>query len=286
MSKRPKAASPWIVPTNRERFEQDVFERSRDTLVVIDFWAEWCAPCRMLTPVLEKLASEYGGKFTLVKANTDELPGVAARFGVQGIPAVMAVRESEVLDFFVGALPEPQIRSWLDRVLLQGALAEAKRLQDASPSDAEAKYRDILIDAPKNAEAKVGLARALLAQEKIDECRAVVHELEQRGFLEPEAQRVKAALDLRDKEGDDVAQRRAAVEADPDDFELQFQLAESLAGSREYEEALETCLALIERDKTGVGERARQLMIDIFRVLPDDSPLTSTYRRRLSMILY
>lgn len=286
MRRRPPAASSWVISTNQERFEQDVVERSRQTLVVVDFWAEWCAPCRMLGPVLEKLALDYGGKFTLVKANADELATAAASFGVQSIPAVFAVREGEIVDFFVGALPESEIRSWLDRAVLQGALAEAQRLLETSPADAEARYRDILAQAPKTAGAKVGLARALLAQEKIDSCRALIRELEGRGFLEPEAERVKAALDLRDKQGDDLAQRRAAAAADPDDFQLQLRLAESLAGARHYQEALETCLTLIEKDRKGVGEKARQLMIDIFRVLPDDSPLTSTYRRRLSMALY
>ena len=111
-------------------------------------------------------------------------------------------------------------------------------------------------------------------------------ELEQRGFLEPEAEKIKAALELGQKTGHDLEERRQAAHANPDDLSLQLALAESLVGAQRFEEALETCLALVQHDRQGTGELARQLMIDIFRVLPEDSELTSTYRRKLSMALF
>jgi putative thioredoxin len=277
--------SHWIVNTTPGTFEQDVFERSREVPVIVDFWAAWCAPCRALAPVLEALAIEFDGKFILVKANTEEVPDAAAKFNVQGIPAVYAVIDGEVVDFFTGALPEARIRGWLDRLFTVSTFVEAKRLEESAPAAAEAKYRSLAEQAPDNAEFQIGLARTLLAQQRFDDCQRVISELEKRGFLEPEAAKVQAALDLRSMEGVDLDGLKQAAAAEPNNLGLQLQLAEALAGAHQYEEALETCLALVEQDRKGVGDAARQVMIDIFRVLPNGSELTTTYRRRLSTAL-
>jgi len=286
MNEPEAAKSPWIADTTAESFDQDVVERSQETPVVVDFWAPWCAPCRMLGPVLEKLADEYAGRFVLVKANADEVPEAAARFQVQGIPAVFGVISGEVVDFFQGALPEDQIRGWLDQLLIGADLAAAQKLEATDPTGAEAKYRAVADQMPEEAIVQIGLARALLAQERIDECQQIIEELQKRGFLEPEAEKIRAMLDLRGKRGDDLDLRRAAVEANPDDLDLQLQLAQSLAGNQVYEEALQVCLRLVEKDKQGVGDEARKLMIEVFRVLPDDSDLINNYRRKLSSLLY
>ena len=284
MSEQP--AKQWVVETTRERFEEDVLGRSVELPVIVDFWAPWCGPCRALGPVLEKLADEYAGKFVLVKANTDELQEQAMQFNVQGIPAVFAVMNAEVVDYFSGAMPEAMVRQWLDRILESGALQEAKRLEDISASAAEAKYRAITTADPQNIDAKIGLARTLLLQEQFAECATIVAELEKRGYLEPEAQKLKAALDLRGKQAVDITALRAAAQAEPNDLQRQFQLAEGLAGSQSYEEALEILLSLVKRDRKGIGERARQLMVEIFQALPNDSELTTRFRRQLSLALY
>ena len=286
MSDEQAQDSPWIIDTTAETFDQDVFEKSHETLVLVDFWATWCAPCRQLSPVLEGLARELDGKFTLVKANTEEVQEAAGKFQVTGIPAVFAVIDGEVVDAFQGALPEEQIRGWLDSLAAVSTLAEAKRLEDLSPAGAEAKYRTLAEQLPNDPVPKIGLARMLLAQDQVDECQELITELEERGFLEPEAEKVKAALELRGMQGEDLGDLRSQIEADPENLELQLKLAEALAGAQEYEAALQACLAIVEKDKKGVGDTARQVMIDIFRVLPDDSELTPTYRRKLSLTLY
>lgn len=280
-------ASPsWVVNTTRDQFESDVMGRSRELPVIVDFWAPWCAPCRALGPVLEKLAEEGAGKFVLVKANTDDLPEFAGQFNVQGIPAVFAVVNGEIVDYFNGALPEPQLRQWLDRVLVAGQLADARQLEELSPPGAEAKYQAILAADAKNEVARIGLARTLIAQERFSEAADLVAELEKRGFLEPEAQKLKAALDLHGKERPDLANIAAAAAAAPQDAGLQWQWAEALAGAGQYEPALGILLNLVERDRKGSGESARKLMIEIFQVLPDGSELTTEYRRKLSRALY
>src|SRR4051812_1272542 len=184
-----------IVETTRETFERDVIAGSSERPVVVDFWAEWCAPCRMLGPVLERLAGEYDGKFTLVKANTEQVPELAAGFGVRSIPAVFGLRDGKIRDSFVGALPESAIRAFLDRLLptpAEVATSEARRLESTDPAAAESKYRAAVDLAPNDPEAKIGLARVLLAADRFDEAGATIEALQRRGFLEPEAEKLKA----------------------------------------------------------------------------------------------
>ena len=278
--------SPWIINATSETFDAGVFQRSKEVPVVVDFWAQWCAPCRLLGPILESLAAEYDGRFVLVKAETDQLPDAATEFQVQSIPAVYGVVGGEVVDFFAGALPEPQVRQWLDRILQSGQLVEAENLEATAPQDAETKYRHVLEQNPNEAKALIGLARVLVAQDMNDEAQTILDQLESRGFLEPEAEKLKASLHLHDKTDADVSACRQAAARQPDDLQLQFALAEALAGDGQYQEALDICLSLVERDRHGIGERARQVMVDVFRVLPDDSELVPDYRRKLAMLLY
>lgn len=286
MNAEEKQPCPWVVDTTAEQFVRDVFERSSEVPVVVDFWAAWCAPCRTLGPLLEKLAEQYAGRFVLVKADTDQLQEAALQFQVQSIPAVFGVVGGEVVDFFAGALPETQIRIWLDRLLQRARLAEAQRLEATDPQRAEQTYREILGQQSEDANALIGLGRLLAAQQRDEEAEAILTQLESRGFLEPEAETLKVALELRHKGNVDLETLRQSIEADPGNLELRLQLAQALAGSGVYEEAFEICLSLVERDRHGVGERARQAMVDIFRVLPEGSELIHDYRRKLAMLLY
>jgi putative thioredoxin len=286
MSTPSESKSTWVIETTSDSFQRDVFERSRETPVVVDFWSRTCQPCLMLTPILQGLAEEMAGTFVLVKAEAERNQEQAMEFRVRGVPAVFAVVGGEVVDFFEGLLPPEHVRGWIDRVLKLGELARAQRLEESDPAEAEKIYRAFLKDAPNESAASIGLARALLNQEREDEARAIIDTLEKRGFLEPEAEKVKAALHLAASKDTDVAQLRAAAEAAPDDLSQRHELAEALASEQQYQEALDICLELVQRDKKGVGEQARQTMVDIFRVLPDDSPLVSDYRRKLASALY
>ncbi len=282
--------SPTTIEATPETFERDAIERSREVPVLVDFWAEWCAPCRQLGPVLEKLAGEYDGKFVLVKADTEGLPDVATRFGVRSIPAVFALKDGQVVDSFVGAQPESVIRAFIDRLLPTPAeelVAEATKLESTDPEAAGSRYREAIALAPDDPRARIKLGQFLLTQGRIDEARALIVALERRGYLEPDAERLKAELTLHGQhlgvEGIEAA--RASSAAHPEDLGLQFELAEALAAAGEYPEALDLCLDLVERDRKGEGERARKTMIAIFQVLPADAELVNEYRRRLSFVL-
>ena len=285
------AASNWVIETNDADFERDVIERSRTQPVVVDFWAEWCGPCRMLGPVLEKLAEEAQGKFLLAKAEVERTQQVAAAWGVSSIPAVFGVRGGQIVDQFIGVFPEPQLREWLDRLLPSPAevlSAEAAELATRDPAAAEAKLREALKLAPQQASIKLQLARLLAGQDRTDESEQLLQELSERGYLEPEAEELLAELALRKmaRESGGVAQARAALAAAPGDHQAKWKLAQALAGERQYEEALQHALELVQLDRRGLGEPARELMVELFRVLGPDHELTSTYRRKLSSALY
>jgi putative thioredoxin len=284
-------SSSWIVDADEATFEQAVIERSREMLVVVDFWATWCQPCRLLGPILEKLAREYDGKFLLVKADTDKMPSVASGFGVESIPAVYALRDGKMLDFFVGLMGEDQIRAWIDRLLPspgEQLVAEARKLETPDPAAAEAKYREALQREPNLAAARIGLASFKLSQGQTEEARTLIEDLEKRGYLEPEAERLKAQLHLASSGSApaDLESLAARAKANPQDFAAALAWAEALAAQGQYEQALTTALRLVESGKREFVEPARALMVDVFRMLGDDNPLTTEYRRRLSTALY
>jgi len=285
MSESASPENPYVIETDQERFEADVFERSKTVPVVVDFWATWCAPCRMLGPILERLAEEYAGGFVLVKADTDQVPQAATEFNVQSIPAVYAVVNGDVVDFFQGVLPEDQLKGWLDQLLLYSKVSQTEQLEQSDSQAAEAQYREIATADPNNFAAQIGLARVLGLLKRTDEAREIIETLENRGFLEPEAEKVKATLELQSFDDIDLEEVRAAVKESPDDLDQQLRLAEALAANQDYTEAMDVCLSIVQRDKTGAGEKAREVMVDIFRVLSDED-LVRDYRRKLSTLLY
>jgi putative thioredoxin len=188
-------------------------------------------------------------------------------------------------------LPEPQIRAWLQRLLPSRAetlASEAKTLEPTDPEGAEAMYREAIELMPNEASARVGLARMLLAQQRLDEAREVIEELAEAGVLDAEGEQVQAelAMELEAKAAGSIGPCRAAADAAPDDLDLQFKLARSLAGAGEHEEAMEICLRLIRKDRHGLGEPARELMVHIFHLLGPESELAGDYRRKLTMALY
>jgi putative thioredoxin len=284
--------SAYVIEVTLQNFERDVIERSRTVPVVMDFWASWCGPCLRLGPLLEKLATDYDGKFVLAKVDTEREPGLASQFGIRSIPAVFGVRDGKAVDGFVGLQPESVIRTWLDRLLPSPAeqiAAHAQELEATDPKAAEARYNSALAFDPDFPAARVGLARIAIEEGRLEDAQAQIVSLERRGYLEPEAEKVKATLTLRLQAlqaGAPLEDARAALAANPDDLTLKLQLAEALAAAGQYSDALALCLELVERNRKGpIGEQARQTMLAIFQILPPDSELVTEMQRQLSFVL-
>lgn len=284
------SASPWIRETTSATFQEDVVDQSMERPVVVDFWAPWCGPCRELGPILEKLAIEYNGRFALVKIDTEKARDLAAAFRVQSIPFVVAVSEGRPIHQFNGLMPEPQLREWLQSILpspVEELFKKGQQSEESNPSEAERCYREAL-QLESHDVIKIALARVLLHQGRDDEVRPILQELEARGFLEPDAQRVKNELEIRAAAGEagSIREARAAVAAHPEDLSLQIQLADVLAVERKFKDALETCLAVVAKDKAGVGVQAKETMVKIFDMMGPASELTGEYRRKLATLLY
>jgi putative thioredoxin len=280
-----------IINVTDSDFEAQVVEKSNEVPVVVDFWADWCQPCRVLGPVLENLAKECEGRFVLAKANTEQAPRSAAKFRVQSIPAVYGLRDGRVVDGFLGAMPERQIRDWLNRFLPSEAellVARARSIMATCPEEAEVHFRRAAELDPRLAAAPIGLAQLLMDRSREDECRQIIAELESRGFLEPEAERIKAALELKQigAQSADVAECRTRLAKDPTNTQLQLDLVRALAATSNFTEALPLALSVVHNDRGDLREQARQMMVDIFRLLPADSPDVAEYRRKLSLALY
>jgi len=285
------SGSPWIFDAETATFEQEVIGRSLDFPVIVDFWVTSCGPCKQLTPILEKLIGEFGGKVLLAKVNVDLHQDLAMAFGVQSIPHVFALRDGRAVDQFVGLLPEAQIRQWMEALLpspAESLLIEGRALEQSDPSAATAKYREALALEPNWDEIKVHLARVLAAQQLDDECEQLIVELEKRGFLEPELEKIKAELEFRTVSVDvgGVEEIRQKAAADPDNLELQLELADALAAVRQYEEALTICLGVVQRDFGDLRNKSRETMVNIFHLVGDNSTIANDFRRRLATALY
>jgi putative thioredoxin len=286
-----KSESGWVFDVAEADFEREVIERSRERPVVVDFWAPWCGPCRMLGPILERLVEERNGEVLLAKVNTDEAQELAMQFGIQAIPAVKAFQVGRPVLEIEGVLPEEQLRQFLDQISPTEAdrlVHQAAALEAEKPAEAEALYRPILEKDPNHEAAIAGLTRALMAQDRDQEAREILERIGPGGEQGAEYERLEALLFIREhgKQCGDVAGARKQVEADPENAQLRYELGCALAYAGQYPEALEQLLTAAERDPKLAREKVRELMVKIFYVVGSRSPLADQYRDKLSRLLY
>ncbi len=283
---------PSIINTTMETFREDVIQQSLTRPVIVDFWAEWCGPCRQLIPLLEKLTSEAKGSFCLVKVNVDECPEIAGAFGVQSIPFVVAMIEGQPASHFAGVKSEPELREWLKSFMPSPAAEAFEQGQlhetEGSIELAEASYRKAAELEPDAAEFRIAHARVLIELNRDQEAREILDELNKRGFLEPEAQALVTQLDLRTQveESGGVIEARKALEANPSDLTLQLKLAEAYGADSRFEEACTMLLEIVQKDRSGVGTQAKEAMVGLLTIMGPKSKLASEFRRKLATAFY
>jgi putative thioredoxin len=280
----------WTIEVGDSDFETAVLQRSKEIPILVDFWAPWCGPCRVLGPVLERLAEEYGGGFLLAKINVDDNPSVAAAFGIQGIPAVKLFRDAALASEFTGALPEPMVREFLSRFLPSAADKQAVQAAElekqGKAAEAKALYQTILESEPNHSRALLGIG-GLLMNEGDDE--AALNHLDKIPLVaeeRKEADRLIARLKLQSGADQDESALRAKLESEPNNIEARFDLAQALAAGEKYEEALAALLAVVKADRNFRDDGGRKAMIQIFEVLGSDHPLTEKYRSDLAKVLF
>ncbi len=260
---------PVVVDATDADFERTVVEESKRRPVVVDLWASWCGPCRTLGPILEKVAGERDGGFLLAKLDVDANPYTAGQFGVQSIPTVIAFRDGRPIDGFVGAIPEPMVNEFVDRLMPTEAEQEAEEaFEEELEGDlekAEAKYREAMDVDPNNRDARVGLGRILAETGREEEARQVLMPV----LPDPEAERILAMLEVRSWADLDEVGTLAS--------------AKRLAAAGKWREALGGMLGALQDDPD-----ARQAMLEVFQVLGEDeeNELVNEYRRKLASALF
>ncbi|MDD2990979.1 MAG: tetratricopeptide repeat protein [Zoogloea sp.] len=275
----------FSLDVSESEFDTAVLALSRRVPVLVDFWAPWCGPCRTLKPLLEKLAVEYGGRFVLAKINSDEAQAVAARYAVRSIPAVKLFVNGEVVDEFAGALPEGQVRAFLDRHLPD----EAERLRLSAAGIADPLQRAELLQQAASLSGGrttivLELVQALLDADLVEDAAAGLETVDPQE-RDDAWRSLKARLDLMENAPTvDEPALEARIRADAKDFDARFALAAARAGRGEWAAAFDQLLDVVLRDRAEARGKARDTLVEWFGLCPDAKAVMSA-RRQLSMYL-
>jgi putative thioredoxin len=281
----------YSIQVTSETFETDVLQKSQETPVLVDFYAEWCGPCKTLGPMLERLADEYAGAFILAKVDADAEQMLVAGMGVRSLPTVVLFKNGQPADHFMGALPEGEIRAILDKHVER---VEASPLERAAEllalgqyDEAIALYQLITADDPENYDVYLDMAQALLKKGDLDSAEAIVERLPDAQKMDPRAKSIVAGKAFQDllAGAPDRATCESRIAANDEDSEARYFLAVHLMVSDDVESAITHLLTIIRTDRQYNDDAARLLLIQIFDRLGNDDPRARTGRRQLATLL-
>lgn len=299
----PQAApADLIKDSDQTKFAKDVLEASRTVPVIVDFWAPWCGPCKTLQPMIEKVVKEAKGAVKLVKIDIDKNQMLAQQLRIQSIPAVYAFFGGRPVDGFMGAVPESQLKQFVDR-LVQAAggvpggagneiaelLEQAKAALAQNDMDTAAQiYSEILGVEPKNVTALAGLARYQAAAGELDAAKELLAQIPAKERNGSDVAAVQAAIDLAEKakEAGPLGDLKAKAAADPKDFQARLDLAMAYWAANQKQEAVDELLAMIKLDRNWNEAAARQQLLKFFEALGFTDPISVDGRKRLSTILF
>ena len=283
--------SPYVIEVTEENYQNAVVEQSMQVPVLVDFWASWCQPCQMLMPILAKLADDYRGKFILAKINTEEQQALAARFGIRSIPTVKLFRNGEPVDEFAGALPEAEIRKFLDKHIPRESDALVEQAQQlllqGDTEAALALLEQARASDPANGNIDLALAQTHAAAGDITKSEEILARLPADLRDKPEVRTLQGLLFFEGLLADAPAEEELArrLEADADDAEARYLLAAHHAVNQRYEEAMDELLRLMKKNRDYGDDAARKALLKLFDVLGDD-PLVPRYRSRMMSLIY
>ena len=297
VKQNPGAGGPNIKDSSLETFAADVLEASREVPVIVDFWAPWCGPCKQLGPLLEKVVNEAKGAVRLVKVNIDENQEIARQLRIQSIPTVYAFRNGQPVDAFMGAVPESQLRTFVQQ--LTGGAAGTSPAEDTLAVAEEAfasgdlgtaaqAYAQILQDEPGHPKAVAGLARCYLKSGDVERARKTL-QLVRPDAVDDEAVRaVEAEVKLREQaaKAGDTEDLRAKLAANPDDHQVRYDLALALDAKGDRAGALDALLEIVRRDRDWNEQAARKHLVTLFEAMGPMDPRTIDARRKVSSILF
>lgn len=289
------AAISHVFDATAETFQADVLERSMQVPVLVDFWAEWCGPCKQLSPVLEKLAADYNGAFVLAKVDVDKEQQLGAAFQVRSIPTVFLMKDGQLVDGFPGALPEGQLREFLTTHGVVPAEAPTPEATESAAPEAAivdphaevVRLRGEVAAKPDDAPLRLDLALALLATGATTEAEHLIDALPANLATDDRTERARAHLRLLSaaKDAPPPAVLEAAIAADPGDLRARHLLGVQQVLGSEAAAGLAQFIEMLTRDRTFQDGLPRRALVDSFRVL-DDAALVSQYRRRMASLLY
>ena len=289
--------SPYIKDSSLQTFAADVLEASREVPVIVDFWAPWCGPCKQLGPALEKIVTEAKGAVRLVKVNVDENQEIARQLRIQSIPTVYAFKNGQPVDGFMGAIPESQLRQFVE-TLTGGAAGQSPADDILAAADeafaagdvatAAQAYGHVLQEDPGHPKAVAGLSRCYLKSGDLERARSTLGLVRPDGANDEAVRAVEAELSLREnaRNAGDVAPLRARLAADPNDHQARYDLAMALDAAGDRAGAMTELLELVKRDRKWNDDAARKQLLTLFEALGPTDPRTLDGRRRLSSILF